>query len=258
MIYMVVPHYIGTQELVELSTQAIKSLKKYYPNVRVVSIDDGSPMDTSYLEDISDVVIRLEENSGFAKACNVGLTWCLQQPDAEYIGQANNDIEVFDGWAIAMLEPFTLFENVGITGLAGFKEREYKGVPLKDWRVDYITEGGLMWHFMQSGGLWLMPKDVLTEVGLFDERFEIGGEEDVDLFLRIRDKHGYEIVMSARSMFWHKEGATRWNDEIEPGFKAKNKAIEQKNYDKFAEKWGFDIRQDGLRFYENVLLDETR
>jgi GT2 family glycosyltransferase len=254
MIYFVMPHYIATDELVELSAQAIKSLKR--DNIFLISVDDGSPMDTAYLEPISDKVIRLEENSGFAKACNAGISWALKQPDCEYVGQANNDIEVFPGWLEALVEPFILFDNIGVTGLISHKERTFEGEPIETYSRNKITEGGLLDHWMQSGGLLLIPSYIWLEVGLYDEQFEIGGEEDVDLFLRIRDTYGYEIVMSAKSMFWHKEGATRWNDEVEPGFKAKNKAIEEKNYDRFAEKWGFDIRKDGLKFYENILVND--
>ena len=87
---------------------------------------------------------------------------------------------------------------------------------------------------------------------VLDEQFRVGGEEDVDLFLRIFSI-GYRMVMSGHSCFWHKEGATRWNDEVRPGFRERNKEIEQKNYDRFAAKWGYDIRTQGLRFFERVL-----
>lgn len=248
MIYIVVPHYIITDELEELATEALQSIRRT-ADVFIVSVDDGSPRDTSFLNDISDKVIHLTENSGFAKACNAGLQWALKQADAIFIGCANNDIQVFDGWLEALVEPYDKFEDVGITGLVASKDKQ----EAKQNKGRKITSGGLLNGHMQSGGLWLMPVSVLKEVGLFDEQFEVGGEEDTDLFMRIKYA-GYLLVMSDKSCFWHKEGATRWNEEI-PGFKDKNKEIEQGNYDRFAAKWGYDIRTRGLKLTEEILED---
>lgn len=245
MIYVVIPHYIATAELEQLARNTIKSMRKT-SDVFIVSVDDGSPRNTAFLEEISDKVLTNKTNMGFAKTCNKGFKWAISE-GADYIICANNDIEVNGRWLESLKEPFEMFDKVGITGLISSMDKE----KVQYFNKQRITEGGLLDHWMQSGGLWMSTSEVLKDIGLFDEQFEIGGEEDVDLFLRIRDS--YKIIMSGRSMFWHKEGATRWNDEIEEGFKAKNKAIEQINYDKFAKKWGFDIRKDGLKFYEERL-----
>lgn len=244
MVYIVIPHYIINKELEELAKNTIRSMRNT-SDVFIVSVDDGSTLDTAFLKEMSDHYIKLEKNSGFGKACNAGFKWCLKQKDATYIGCANNDIEVFDGWIEALIEPFTKWDNVGITGLVSSKDRELASTS----KGRKITEGGLLDEKMQSGGLWLSKPAVLRVTGLFDEQFELGGEEDVDLFLRVRDKFNYHIVMSDKSMFWHKEGATRWDES----HKDRYKATEQKNYDKFAKKWGFDIRNEGLNFYEYIL-----
>jgi len=219
-------------------------------DVYVVCVDDGSPLDAGFLDEISDHTIHLKKNSGFAVAVNTGIKWALTQ-DFEYIGQANNDIEVFDGWDVELLRPFKLWDDAGITGLISSKERIIEGKPIWEYQVPKITDGGLLNHWMQAGGLLLVKRTVWESVGLYDEQFKIGGEEDVDLFHRIFNA-GYKIIMSGYSCFWHKEGATRWNEELD-GFREKNKAIEQTNYDKFSDKWGFDIRKDGLRFHEEIL-----
>lgn len=245
------PHYIATEELKTLATNAINSMRKT-SDVFIISIDDGSPMTTFFLDDLSDKTIHLKQNSGFAKATNAGFDWALKQ-DVKYIGCANNDIEVFDGWLEALLEPFDKWNNTGITGITHDVDRRV-GETFKGTK---ITEGGLIGDRMQNGGLWMSTKKVLTKVlengKVFDEQFLIGGEEDVDLFLRLRDKLKLPIIMSNKSVIWHKEGATRWNDEIMPGFAQRNRDIEQTNYDKFAKKWGFDIRERGLTFYEHIL-----
>ena len=254
MIYIVIPCYIATEELAELTRRTIKSFKET-SECYIIAVDDGSPM-----KDIdADEVLVNETNMGFAKTCNKGLKRALKlATNDDYIVCANNDIYVFDGWDRAMTEPFERFERVGITGLISapdydVSDGKFRGKLIKDFKVNKITEGGLLDGWMQSGGLWMTTPSVLKEIGLFDEQFEVGGEEDVDLFLRCRDYFDYKIVMSGKSCFWHREGATRWNDNVEKGYKEKNKAIEQKNYDRFSEKWGFDIRTEGLRFYENII-----
>lgn len=247
---IVIPHYIATHELRRLAENTIRSMRET-ADVYIISVSDGSPLDISFLLDISDDVVIIGKNSGFAVACNAGLERALDVEGAYYIGCANNDIEVYEGWIEALIEPFEKWDDVGITGLVSSKDKDEASRA----RGRKITQGGLLNHHMQSGGLWMSVKPVLEHVGLFDERFEVGGEEDVDLFMRMHDKFGLKLIMSDKSMFWHKEGATRWNDEVEPDYKAKNKAIEEKNYAKYAEKWGYDIRERGIPFYEEILED---
>jgi len=250
MIYIVIPHYITSLELETLAINTIDSMRHTAKDLFIVSVDDGSTRTVDFLDDISDKVIHMGKNSGFARACNAGFKYVLERAtEDDYIVCANNDIEVFDGWLEAMVSPFNEYDKVGVTGLISSMRRYIDGVPIQEYQVQKVTEGGLLDHWMQSGGLWMSKPSVLNKVGLFDERFVIGGEEDVDIFLRIRDKHGYKLIMSGKSCFWHKEGATRWKDDV----KEKNKKCEEENYDRFAEKWGFDIRKEGLRFYEDSL-----
>ena len=256
MISFVIPCYIATEELKQLTIRTIESMR-CTSNVYIVCVDDGSPLDTGFMDGLADKTIHLEKNSGFAVASNTGLQYCIDN-NFEYIGVANNDIEVFEGWIQELVYPFTAYEDVGVTGLISSKERMLEGKPIAEYKVPKRTQGGLLYteypstNFMQSGGLLLSTRDVWLKVGLYDTDYLIGGEEDVALF-HTMIMNGYKIVMSGYSCFWHKEGATRWNDEVEAGYKEKNKAIEQTNYDKFKEKWGWDIRTDGLRFTEDIL-----
>lgn len=254
--YIVIPQYIATPELEELATQMLESLAKTGKDIEIISVNDHSPLDTDFLKKYSSVVINNPSNLGFGKTCNIGFKWVLENSEEDcYIVCANNDIEVFKGWQEALIEPFNLFDNVGLTGLISSRERIINGIPVERYQVKRITEGGLLDYWMESGGLWMSKKSILEKVGLFDEQFEVGGLEDIDLFLRIRDTFGMKIIMSGKNCFWHKEGATRWNDEIAEGFKDRNKAIEEVNYEKFNNKWGFDVRKEGLRFYEDILIE---
>lgn len=248
--YVIMPHYIVTEELKQLATNAINSFRKTSDAV-IVSVDDGSPMDCTFLKELSDIYIRNEQNSGFAITCNNGFKHVMELEKDCWIVCANNDIEVFKGWEEAMKDPFSRFENVAITGIISSKERRVGGVefmpevgtPIEEYKIKRITEGGQLDQWMQSGGLWMSKQSILEKVGLFDERFIRGGYEDVDLFLRMRDTFKMKIVMSGFSMFWHKEGATRWNCENNGyinNFGHESKAIEQVNLERFIEKWGYN------------------
>lgn len=241
--YVVMPHFIATKELEQLSRNAIESFRKTSACI-LISVDDGSPMDTSYLKEISDVYIRNEVNFGFAVTCNKGIRWVMENEKEDcYIVCANNDIEVFDGWEDALIGQFE-YGNVAFAGLVSNKERVIDGVPIERYSRQKETEGGLLDDWMQSGGLWMSTKSVLEKIGLFDEQFLRGGLEDVDIFLRARDTFGMRIVMSAKSMFWHKEGATRWNtdknEHLDGSFGKESKEIENDNLQKFIQKWGYN------------------
>ena len=235
--YIVIPQYLVNDELKKLSDNALKSFRDS-SDVKIICVNDGA--DSYNLKKLSDVYLENKENQGFAKTCNKGFEWIFKNVKCDCnIVCANNDIEVSKGWLEAMAEPFEMFENVAITGLVSSKERLIDGVPINDYRRDKMNEGGQLDDWIQSGGLWMTKKSILKKIGTFDEQFERGGYEDVDIFLRARDTFKMKIIMSARSMFWHKEGATRWCID-EGGFNQESKGYEERNREKFKIKWGFD------------------
>lgn len=250
------PHYIVTEELKELATNAIKSFKEFAPEVTVISVDDGSPMDTAFLKELSDVYIRNKENSGFAITCNNGFKWVFENNKEDaYIICANNDIEINEKVVPALIDPFTRWDNVAFTGIISTKSREYEGKPLKDFNWDHISDGGLLRDRMQDGGLWCSTKEVLNKIGIFDEIFLRGGYEDVDIFLRARDTFGMKIIMSGMACYWHKQGATRWNCENNGyinNFGIENKRIENENLDRFIKKWGYNPHQRNIWFEKEI------
>lgn len=278
--YIVIPNYIVNEKQKQLAINAIASFRRTC-NYKIVAVDDGSPMDTTFLMALVDHYIKLPENVGFAKACNTGFRfvfyemnlpidvtkqWMMARLEVTnnwgasqdgYIVCANNDIEVYPGWEEAMREPFERFKNVGVTGLPGRRFKMIDGKPITDYVEDKITEGGRLGQFMQQGALWMSKKSILRDTALycydevFDEQFERGGMEDVDLFLRMRDTYGMKIVMSGKSVFWHEEGATRFktNETMEKEFRQ----ADLDNEAKFEKKWGFNYRQTANVWRENPL-----
>lgn len=239
------PHFLINDELIELAQNAIKSFRNS-SDVIIISVDDGGEFGNKeeILKPISDVYIKNEKNLGFAKTCNKGFNWIFEnEKDDCYIVCANNDIEVYPGWQEAMIEPFNMFENVAVTGIIQFRVKVIDGIPIEKFKINQMTEGGQLRDWQQDGGLLMSRQSILQEVGIFDEQFIRGGYEDVDLFLRMRDIFGKRIVMSGRSAYWHKQGATRWNTEkvgAINNFGVESKSIEVENLKKFIAKWGFN------------------
>lgn len=254
--YVVIPHFIISEELVKLAENTIKSFKDY-SDVVVISVDDGSPMDTTFLKDLSDVYIRNKENSGFAITCNNGFKWIFKnEPNDCYIVCANNDILINKRVIPALQEPFDKFKDVAITGIFSTTCLNWQGTPLEKCNFGKISGGGLLGDRMQDGGLWMSKKSILKKIGLFDEQFIRGGYEDVDLFLRARDTFGMKIVMSSRAVYWHKQGATRWNCEkngFVNNFGRESKSIEAENCQRFINKWRFNPHNSPL-WREELLL----
>jgi len=242
--YIVIPHYIITPHVAQLAKDAIKSFKETCDCV-IISCDDQSPYeDVKFLEEMSDVYIRNEKNLGFAGNCNVGFRWILEnvKEDADIVC-VNNDIEVYEGW----YEEFKRIQGlVGgrIIGGLGYKE---KGFPPDKKNANYVSIGGYLEDWMFPGGFYMINKTVLEDYGLYDEGFEHGGYEDIDLFLRWKNA-GEKLVIAPRVHYWHEEGATRFSERE---LKTQNKA-EVNNRKYFETKNGFDAHE-GLR---NFLKDE--
>lgn len=188
-----------------------------YPCVRLLLVDNGSSDGTA--EAVArqfpgiEVIVN-ERNLGFAAGCNVGLRHALEQ-GANYVFLLNNDTLVEPAalnHLIALVGP-----NVGMVAPKIY----YAADPTRIWSV-----GGMCnpFTFEKTGdrrghvdtGHWdkvmerdylvgcalLISRRLLTEVGLFDERFFMY-YEDSDLSLRARQA-GFKLLLSPQARVWHK------------------------------------------------------
>lgn len=224
-IFVVIPHYILNEHTALLAKNAISSFKKY--PVTVVSVDDGSPYDTSCLDE-SDVILR-RENGGFAKACNTGFNYVLSLNEPCWIVCANNDIEVSGNWIEEAQRCFNEPFNADMVGGLGYRIKDF---PIKTDM--YVSEGGLLADWMFPGGFYITTDKFFREVGLYDENYEHGGIEDIDLFYSAK-KLGKRLIMTPRIQYWHEEGATRYSETQ----KDKQRDCITKNEAYFEKKYGF-------------------
>lgn len=243
-----------TEELVQLASNAIDSFRKN--DVYLISVDDAGeyPKAKGALEVMakSDLVLTNKKNEGFGRTCNRGLEWILANEKEDcWVIISNNDLEIEENSIKELQRPFGMFDNVALTGICSTTEREIEGKKLKDYSRPIMTEGGLCEGRMQDGALICTKKSVLEKIGVYSEDFKGGGQEDIELFLRIRDIFNMKIVMSGFAWYFHKQGATRWNS----GMKQKYKAIEEENRKILKGKLGYNP-QNRQVFRETVIYNE--
>lgn len=212
----------------------VKFLKNYFNSLNqdsecigeVIIIDNGS--DDSSLEYIQKnnfnfpvVVIKNDENLGFAHAVNQGIS----KAKYDYIFSLNNDTEVEIGSINAMLD---LIQEEDIFSVQAKMIQSDNKQLIDDAGDEYNL---LAWTkkvgenqnsenysqvleiFSSCAGAALYKKSVLEEIGSFDDNF-FAYMEDVDLAIRSQI-YGYRNLLCPDAVVYHVGSATsgsRYND----------------------------------------------
>ena len=185
-----------------------------YPNFRVAVIDnastDGSAefIEESYPEIM---LIKLKKNYGFAKAYNLA----LRSISSEYVALLNNDIEVEPSWLkklifymekdekVAAANPKMLFiqDRRRINAAGGCCDIYGVGWNRGNGEIDRGQYDKVQEVFYANGAAMLIRERAWKEVGPFDERYFLYGE-DLDWCWRARLK-GYKILYVPEAKIYH-------------------------------------------------------
>lgn len=188
-----------------------------YPNLRLLVVDNGSSDGTP--EAVScqfpDVgLIVNDRNLGFAAGCNVGIRYALDR-GADHVLLLNND---------TLVDPAVVDHLVSLAGPdVGMVAPKiyYAAEPTRLWSIGGMrhpltiektgdacgqVDAGQWEDVLERdyfvGCVLLISRRLLTEVGLFDERFFMY-YEDSDLSLRAR-RAGFRLLLSPQAKVWHK------------------------------------------------------
>ena len=224
-----------------LTRECLQSIRKNTPpgSYRLILVDDGS--DPALGDVLTDVYIRSRQNCGAVTATNAGIGFALWTEPEGHVLVMDNDTVIPDGdmgWLSRMEAEFVAG---GLrTGAVGATTNYASGfqhvlrVPQTysaDWLDEKAGRGGMAQNppvpvFVSFAVL--IRKDVLRQLGPWDQRYNPGNWEDTDYSVQLR-LAGWEIRV-ARSVYVKHVGHQT--------FKGNLARLLRENGEKFAAKWG--------------------
>ena len=204
-----------------LTERCLKSLQgQTEKNLEIILVDNNSQDGSvEYLKQrFSEIkIIALGENIGFAGGCNRG----YEVARGKYLALLNNDAEATTTWLESLLSTIKLDPRVGF---CASKMILFDHPDRLDCAGDYLSPagtGGKIGHgeastedrydqprtvFGACAGAALYKREMLEEIGLFDEDFFVG-QEDVDLSFRAQ-LCGYKCLYVPTAVVHHHLNAT--------------------------------------------------
>ena len=213
----------------------ILSIQKYFQgfDYEIIVVDNNSPNpEWKVLIDEFDKVnfIELKENLGFSKANNIG----VKSAKSEYVYILNPDTEIEGNYFKEILDFADSQDKFGALGLrmhdanGNFLPESKRSVPAlvnsfeklftklnndsKTYYRNDIAETDIAEVEVMTGANLLMKKSVYEEVGGFDERYFMYGE-DIDLCYTILRK-GYKNFYYGKYSILHYKGESTVRDKI--------------------------------------------
>jgi len=193
--------------------------RQTYSPVEIIIVDNASTDGSQAFlrENYPDVIlIELLENRGFTGACNEGMAAAR----GDIVALLNNDTEVHEGWASAVVEAFDRYPDVGIIAskMLLFEKRDtfhtagdgftIDGRPFNRgvWQKDEGQYDQEDYVFSACGGSSAYRRALLDEVGFLDDDFFFL-MEDVDLAWRAQ-LAGWRALYTPYAIVYHHLSAT--------------------------------------------------
>ncbi|MFD2826874.1 glycosyltransferase family 2 protein [Leeuwenhoekiella polynyae] len=175
------------------------------------------------------LIIKAENNCGYAAGNNIGLQYALKSDDFKYCWLLNNDTVIEP---TALENAICFMDGNPKVGLGGSRLMYYdrpdvvQGIGgsfnycfsvgnhvldnISSEQIDFDKEYHIDYPI---GASMLISKECLVEIGLLEERYFLFYEE-IDWAVRARKVH-FDIKPILKSIVYHKEGATIHKEEKE-------------------------------------------
>lgn len=166
------------------------------------------------------ILIRNNINKGVAGGRNTGIKFIIQEfREIEFILFIDNDAVMNMNALEELVSPFKHSSSIGIVTPKVLRPDgtiEYAGgiqINLQTGLIKNIGSGQkdsgrydkASEKISSAGGIFIIKRKILNDVGLFDEAFNPYGWEDVDLSIRVKNK-GYGIYYNPAAVIFHKGG----------------------------------------------------
>ncbi len=213
---VIIPNWNGGKYL----TTCLDALNRQsYPRIEVIVADNASTDGSQTLiqSNYPKVkLIQLSENRGFTGACNAG----IQAATGNFIALLNNDTEVDEGWAAAVVDAFAHHPEIGIVAskMLLFDKRDHIHTAGDYFTVDGRAGNRGVWQqdtgqfdkeeyvFSACGGSSAYRKTMLDQIGLLDDDFFFS-LEDMDLAWRAQ-LTGWRCLYTPKAIVYHHLSAT--------------------------------------------------
>jgi len=191
----------------------------YYNNYKIVVFDNNSTDGSKELVKTHYPRVDLienTENSGASKAFNIGIEYCINKYDIDYMYFLNNDTLVKPYWLTEAIKTADKEKSIGIVGskqLNFNNESTISAAWIKMFGVKYYygnEEKEVDWV---SGAGFLVKRNVLNKLE-FDEIYMPAYYEETDFEKRAQIE-GFKVVHCPTSVFLHKGGVTTDKSKID-------------------------------------------
>jgi GT2 family glycosyltransferase len=184
----------------------------------------------------------------FAENCNLmldyanGRNFCLVSNDVAFTPKWNEPLTQFSNViTIPSCNQTHLYTAGDLQLQPSMRVEEYTGRYNELSQIAQLhkaqTRPGFFERLLMGFYVFMIPANVYKKIGYFDERFGVGGGEDVDYRLRALQQ-GISVKYISQSYLLHFAGKSSWDGP------EKQLEIDERNakyFSQFAEKWGEDL-----------------
>lgn len=177
-ITIVIPVWNKKQETCDFFHRAVASIVQHVKTpYRLVIVDNASPCNNLPMDFIRQHVpdwqlVTLSWNTGFARACNMGLTLC----DTEWFCQMNSDVTLVEDSVTLMIDAASRYK-LDLVMPENYDACIAHKIPKQD------RLSGVDWSF---GAFFIVKSAVMRSVGGYDDGYEMFYWEDMDLWKQLR------------------------------------------------------------------------
>lgn len=248
---VIIPFYNG----LKYTKMCIHSIFKYTQHpYKLILVDNGSGEAVKkYLNEAvgtmnNGKIIYNSKNMGAPKAFNQGIA----SSGSKYLLFLNNDTIVTEGWLGRLIEYIKADNQIGAVGACSNKVRNNCGdFPNREgYRNEAeIHKTAAFTSLTRKGEFKIVPavtsfcmltkREVIDRVGVFDENYGLGTNDDHDFCLRAR-LEGYKIACAFNSFVFHFYNKTLGKFRLAE--------LDRRNREYFVWKH----RERGLKFYEEI------